>query len=750
LRTHDKSGSAFIRTDQLDGETDWKLRLALPVTQKAPEDSSILGLGGIVTAEAPQKDIHSFTGTIQHGEGETDPISVENVLWMNTVLASADAIGLVVYTGKDTRAVMNTSQARNKFGLIEEELNRAAKVLFGLSLLLSVLLVSLKGFFGPWHVYLVRFFILFSSIIPLSLRVNVDVARIVYTYAMMDPVTKTAGTSDTPGHNPPQEQETFGSADLPIDTLHPSDVLVRNSSIPEELGRIGYLLSDKTGTLTQNDMELKKLHLGTMSFNDSPDSMLELAHFLGVARNGTVGTSASTGMSIGMASGGGGVVVGSSSPTTMPIGTLFMKRGKRDMSSRVHDVVQALALCHNVTPVLERDCQCQEKEGSKSKEDIKKTGAADPNEKEDAYTKKEDVLFCGHSFRVAYQASSPDEIAIVKWTERVGWTLVQRDREHMTLYVRGGGGRRESLGVSMNAAGAPKRSESVSSAESTSGQQRTFKVLELFPFTSETKRMGIVVQDTESLEIFFYLKGADMVMQALVHRSDWLDEECDNMAREGLRTLVIARKRLTPAQWEACSASLIQAKRAMADRAEAIRQAISSHLECDLELLGLTGVEDRLQRDVKVTLETLRHAGIKVWMLTGDKVETATCIGISSKLIPRGAAIYQLQRLTDHKPDLLHHLTLLQSRQDQVLVIDGPSLQHYLSALPEAFMAVSMTLPAVICCRCTPTQKADVAILIKQRASTRVACIGDGGNDVSMIQAAHVGIGKLYPCDCIR
>ena len=115
---------------------------------------------------------------------------------------------------------------------------------------------------------------------------------------------------------------------------------------------------------------------------------------------------------------------------------------------------------------------------------------------------------------VTYQASSPDEVAIVKWTESVGLTLVFRDISEIHLRTH-------------------------------TGEILEFSILQLFPFTSETKRMGIVVKDKLSEEIIFYEKGADVVMSKIVQYNDWLDEECGNMAREGLRTLVVARKRLS-------------------------------------------------------------------------------------------------------------------------------------------------------------------------------------------------------------
>ena len=114
---------------------------------------------------------------------------------------------------------------------------------------------------------------------------------------------------------------------------------------------------------------------------------------------------------------------------------------------------------------------------------------------------------------MTYQASSPDEVAIVKWTESVGLTLTFRDRTRIEL-------------------------------QSPTGSKLVYEVLEIFPFTSESKRMGIIIRDVQTSEITFLQKGADVVMAKIVQRNDWLEEETANMAREGLRTLVMARRRL--------------------------------------------------------------------------------------------------------------------------------------------------------------------------------------------------------------
>jgi phospholipid-translocating ATPase len=651
-------GEIFIRTDQLDGETDWKLRLPSSLTQNLPT-SELVRLR--VTGGKPDRKVNEFLGTIElmptkedaqgyhaalHDDSDlanSAPLSIDNTAWANTVIASSAAtLAVVIYTGTQTRSALSTSPSRSKTGLLEYEINSLTKILCALTLGLSIILVALEGFENTegnvWYLKIMRFLVLFSTIVPISLRVNLDLGKSVYSWFIQrDP--------GIPG------------------------AVVRTSTIPEDLGRIEYLLSDKTGTLTQNEMEMKKIHVGTVSYAN--EAMDEVASY--VKQGFYIHPSAD---------GASETVLVTPSSTFSATANVGATRTRREIGSRVRDVVLALALCHNVTPTTE------EEDGK-------------------AVT--------------SYQASSPDEIAIVRWTELVGLRLAHRDRKGMILESSASG--RTVVHV---------------------------RILDVFPFTSEGKRMGIIVQfcesttntrpDLSSSEIWFYQKGADTVMGAIVAANDWLDEETANMAREGLRTLVVGRKRLSYQQYQEFSTNYQEASLSITGRDAGMQKVVAQYLENDLELLGVTGVEDKLQKDVKPSLELLRNAGIKIWMLTGDKVETARCVAVSSKLVARGQYIHTIAKLkkSDNVQD---HFDFLRNKSDSCLLIDGESLALFLTHYGLEFVSVAVQLPTVVACRCSPTQKADVAKLIKEYTKKRVCCIGDGGNDVSMIQAADVGVG---------
>ncbi|GAM20866.1 hypothetical protein SAMD00019534_040410, partial [Acytostelium subglobosum LB1] len=681
MRTTEKNGASFIRTDQLDGETDWKLRRSIHITQKLLNDDALLNMRASIYAERPKKDIYSFIGNFTKNDtSETESISVENTLWANTVIASGSVIGCAIYTGRETRCVMNTSIPSTKSGILDSEINNLSKVLFLLLCVLSFVMICLKGFRGAWYIYLFRYVLLFSAIIPISMRVNLDLGKTAYSLMMM------------------RDKQIPGT-------------VVRSSTIPEELGRIEYLLTDKTGTLTQNEMIFKKLHLGSMSY--SKESLSELKRELHTSY--------------------------SSAQQQQPQTT----RGRRNLGFKVKEAITAIALCHNVTPVaaseehegvdiheeqqLQQQEQQQQQQGrSKLRKFFKSKNGYDkvteikrqepePEDDDDDESNRcvidddEDEASSSSiaaASKQSYQASSPDEIALVKFTESIGLVLSGRELNSITL-------------------------------STPLGEQETYEILNIFPFTSETKRMGIILRDCQGV-ITFYMKGADSVIAKLVQNNDWLDEESGNMAREGLRTLAFGKRVMSEQEYNEFLNRYNNAKTSIVDRAARVQEAIGT-IERNLELIALTGVEDKLQTNVKVTLERLRNAAVKVWMLTGDKIETATCIAISTKLVSRTQSLFQIS-VTDkfRASEKLEHFSRL---RDACLIIDGPSLQLCLDNFKDDFINAASKAPSVVCCRCSPTQKADIVRLIREKTKKRTCAIGDGGNDVSMIQAADVGIG---------
>ncbi|KAL7713060.1 Phospholipid-transporting ATPase [Entamoeba marina] len=248
--------------------------------------------------------------------------------------------------------------------------------------------------------------------------------------------------------------------------------------------------------------------------------------------------------------------------------------------------------------------------------------------------------------------------------------------------------------------------------------------------------MGVIVKGKRG--IVLYMKGADSVMEQLITNAEWLCEECGNLAKDGLRTLVFGKRVLTEEEYDIFAKEYAAASSAMSKRDELITEVVSK-IESNLELLCITGVEDELQDDVQRTLETLRHAGIRTWMLTGDKVETALCIAKSTRLV---SVDQEVQQFFANSLEEAHELMqrFEPTITDDGLIVDGSTLALVLKELPDLFIEFALRAKSVICCRCIPTQKAEVVKLVK-KSGIRTCAVGDGGNDVSMIQAADVGLG---------
>lgn len=501
--------------------------------------------------------------------------------------------------------MMNASATPTKVSGLDLQINFLAKILFCFTTCLAAVMVLLPPDHSPSPLLKAlafsRFVLLFSSIVPISLRVSLEMAKVTYALAISN------------------DPEMRGA-------------VVRSSSISEELGGIEYLLTDKTGTLTRNEMVFRKLHLGSHCLS-SADTR-EVSDLLAQATRAD-------------ASGGA--------------------EAPSHLAAQARDALLAIALCHNVSPV----------EGGDS-----------------------------------FQGASPDELALVSFAASAGLLLVSRDLRQIVL--------RRGL----------------------DGAELAFDILHEFPFTSETKRMGIVLRCRQSGTLTFYAKGADVAMADKVARSYWLEEEVGNLAREGLRTLVVARRRVSEGAYRQFEAELQGARlaKSAAGREQGVRSCVE-RLEVEMELLCLTAVEDLLQPHVQQTLEKLRNANVRTWMLTGDKLETAMVIAQNASLVPRGGAFYALvarsplealQKLRGYPQGVMHAPCLL---------VDGASLELCLAHHRILFLEVACAAPAVVCCRCSPTQKAQIVRLIRSHTGKCTAAIGDGGNDIPMIREAHVGIG---------
>nr|XP_021202672.2 probable phospholipid-transporting ATPase IF isoform X1 [Bombyx mori] len=319
--------------------------------------------------------------------------------------------------------------------------------------------------------------------------------------------------------------------------------------------------------------------------------------------------------------------------------------------------------------------------------------------------------------KMDYQGSSPDEKALVEAADRVGVTFLGEEGNNLVLKV----------------------------GENTEMYER----LQLIEFTSERKRMSVILRDKDG-KIWLFCKGAESSVFPLCKDSALVEEvnrDINAFAVKGLRTLAIAYREISDEEYTRVSESI---KHVDGKSAEALQQLTQQYrvLEQQLILVGATGVEDCLQDDVADTLASLRRAGIKTWVLTGDKVETALNVAQSCAHISETdrrmflVGVESAGALLAHL-DECRRIVAEPGYRDLTLVLDGTSMTQLLDAgAAQAFVDISLQCNAVLCCRLSPIQKAKIVRLIKSSPQHPItAAIGDGANDISMIQEAHVGFG---------
>jgi len=219
----------------------------------------------------------------------------------------------------------------------------------------------------------------------------------------------------------------------------------------------------------------------------------------------------------------------------------------------------------------------------------------------------------------------------------------------------------------------------------------------------------------------------------------------DEFSTEGLRTLLYCHRSLSKQVYSAWKTEYDEAKAAISDRQKRV-QEVGEKLERDFSVTGSTAIEDKLQKGVPESIEKLRRANIRMWMLTGDKQETAVNIGCSCRLIKDYSTIIMLKANENVEAKVMAALEELDNNNIAhcVVVIDGQTLSvvEQDPILMSLFVDLGLRADSAIVCRASPAQKATIVKSIREREPSKtMLAIGDGANDIAMIQAADVGIG---------
>uniref|UniRef100_A0A8C9VKB2 Phospholipid-transporting ATPase n=1 Tax=Scleropages formosus TaxID=113540 RepID=A0A8C9VKB2_SCLFO len=626
----------YIETSNLDGETNLKIRQGLPLTANLQSTEELMGLSGRLECEGPNRHLYDFTGTLRLDNQNPAPLGPDQVLLRGAQLRNTQwVVGIVVYTGHDSKLMQNSTKAPLKRSNVERVTNVQILVLFGILLVMALVSSVGAAIWNKQHTdeacwYLSRagdistnfwynlltFIILYNNLIPISLLVTLEVVR--FTQALFI-------NWDTEMY--------YAETDTPA--------MARTSNLNEELGQVKYLFSDKTGTLTCNVMHFKKCTIAGITYG-WVDTHIQNSH--------------------------------NSADFDDP--TLIQNIEKNHPTSpQICEFLTMMAVCHTVVPERNED-------------------------------------------QIVYQASSPDEGALVKGAKSLGFIFTARTPHSVIIDTR--------------------------------GKEQSYELLNVLEFSSNRKRMSVIVR-TPTGKLRLYCKGADnVIFERLSPDSQYKEitvSHLEQFATEGLRTLCFAYVDLEEEEYQSWLTVYSQTSTVLKDRPQKLEECYEQ-IEKNLLLLGATAIEDRLQTGVPETIATLMKAQIRIWVLTGDKQETAINIGYSCRLVSHGMSLIIVNEdsLDATRATLTAHCASLGDSLGQenelALIIDGQTLKYALSFdVRQSFLDLALSCKAVICCRVSPLQKSEIVDMVKTHVNAITLAIGDGANDVGMIQTAHVGVG---------
>ena len=720
LSTSDENGICYVETKNLDGETNLKFRQANKNIHDliyGKDEKCLSNMKYVCITKPPNEFIYKFDASLYETEDngtvldhkKFELFSNKSFLLRGCSLRQTDyIIGAAIYIGPHTKSMINSPDLKTKHSTVELVMNKQLIAIFCIQLIIAFILAIVYAVYWSKDFNGLKEFFFLEEEDP-------------YSHGYLELFIKMGGTWIIICTNfvPISLLVTMESIKLfqgmfmewDIDMYDKETVTgckVQSSTLNEELGQVKYVFSDKTGTLTKNSMKYKMMSIGNKIYGGSinKDNLNDIN-----TNEGDIDTGDNINNNLGNID--------------------YIDDNDKIKVKNEIVLEDKYGLIPNVEFIDENNSLQNDRNDPDKKNLINEfmlclslcnSVLIDTRKK----TEEE---------KIEYNSSSPDEKALVCFARSQGYILKNRSLDDtITLEI--------------------------------DGEDINYKLLNTLEYSSERKRMSVIVK-TSTNRYMVYSKGADSMIEQLLCQEDknsqlLMDtiEFLKQFAVKGLRTLMVAYKEISENYYNKWSEKYISVKSNPNHTEEEINK-IYDELEKNFKLIGSTAIEDELQDNVDEIINSMISTGMRVWMLTGDKLDTAKNIAISCKLFQKNMKIIEIPEHLS-KEELKDKLssTLKLDEFNQVDIVDNinendkndvniglliasEELEKIFSdnELLGLFYEISVNCLSVVCSRVSPKQKGQLVNLIRQTEKAITVAIGDGANDVGMITEANVGIG---------